>query len=145
MPMALATLAWIITPVLQTCCKSYRMVKRILCILPYVISRVVCYTPRAVTITLPLPGKLVRLYRPLLAATRKIIARIYIYTLKRLRFRPQTPSSRTISALNSANVGCFSLTMLNRVSVCKRNDVAFAGKFVLLILPANPDPAWSTR
>lgn len=34
----------------------------------------------------------------------------------RLRFRPQTPSSRTISALNSANVDCFPLAMLNRVS-----------------------------
>lgn len=34
----------------------------------------------------------------------------------RLRFRPQTPSSRTISTLNSTNVDCFSLAMLNRVS-----------------------------
>lgn len=34
----------------------------------------------------------------------------------RLRFRPQTPSSRTISALNSANVDCFPFAMLNRVS-----------------------------
>jgi len=68
------------------------------------------------------------------SATREIIARIYIYVLKRLRFRPQTPSSRTISALNSANVGVLLPARYVKPRImCKRNDAAFVGKFVPLV------------
>jgi len=71
--------------------------------------------------------------------TREIIARIYIYMLKCLRFRPQTPSSRTISALNSANVGVLLSTRYVKPRiVCKRNDAAFVGEFVPLIPPPGP-------
>lgn len=67
----------------------------------------------------------------------------------RLRFRPQTPSSRTISALNSANVDSFPrLRYVKPRIVCKRNDVAFADEFVPLIHPFPfqwTNPGWSTR
>lgn len=48
--------------------------------------------------------------------SRNYRANLHLHVWYRLRFRPQTPSSRTISALNSANVDCFPFAMLNRVS-----------------------------
>lgn len=102
---------------------------------------------RTITIVSPFPRKLLRPCRvPLLAPAREIIARICIYMLERLRSRPQTPSSRTISALNSANVGRFPCPppplpplpchVKPRI-VCKRNDAAFAAGGIVTIDTTN--------
>lgn len=118
---------------------------------------------RTITIVSPFPRKLLRPCRvPLLAPAREIIARICIYMLERLRSRPQTPSSRTISALNSANVGRFPcpspspfppcLAMLNRVScVNETTPLSLLAELLPLIQPTVPAPsnpihfAWSTH
>lgn len=76
--------------------------------------------------------------------SREIIARIYIYTVKRSRFRPQTPqpSRNHLSALNSANVGCFSpLATLNRVSCVNETKRCFRGRICVPSIPTcRPDP-----